>query len=66
MSAALAEPDEAARAERYREAERLLLADAVAVIPLQHYDRTVLVKAGMTFVYPPFGSPNLQYWRLRP
>jgi len=33
-------------------------------VPLQYYDRTLLVKAGVTFDYPPFGAPNLQYWTL--
>ncbi len=63
---ALQEPDEGARAELYRQAELNLVTEAVVVIPLQHYDRTVLVKSGITFDYPPFGLPHLQYWRLRP
>lgn len=66
LAQALAEPDEVARTELYRQAERVLLADAAAVIPLQYYDRTVLVKTGMTFDFPPFGPPNFQYWKLRP
>ncbi len=64
LAEALAEPDEAARAALYRQAEALLLEDVV-VIPLQYYDRTVLVKDGIEFDYPPFGPPNLQYWKLR-
>ncbi len=64
LAQALAEPDQAARAELYRQAEALLLNDVV-VIPLQYYDRTVLVKDGIAFDYPPFGPPNLQYWKLR-
>lgn len=65
LTEALAEPDEAARTELYRQAEALLLTDAVAIIPLQYYDRTVLVKDGIEFDYPPFGPPNFQYWKLR-
>jgi oligopeptide transport system substrate-binding protein len=61
---ALAEPDEAKRSDLYKQAEKILLNEAVAVIPLQYYDRTILIKAGVTFDYPPLGAPNLQLWRL--
>ena len=64
LSEALAEQDETRRAELYRSAELLLLNDAAVAVPLQYYDRTLLVKAGVTFDYPPFGAPNLQYWTL--
>ena len=64
MAKAAAEPDEAKRAELYGQAERILLNDSVAVVPLQHYDRTVLVKDGVTFNYPPFGPPNFKYWKV--
>ncbi len=66
MTQARTEPDETRRSELYREAEQILLSDVVAVAPLQYYDRTVLVKDGITFDFPPFGPPNLQYWTLRP
>jgi oligopeptide transport system substrate-binding protein len=59
---ARAEPDEAKRNELYGQAERILLNDEVAVVPLQYYDRTVLVKDGIEFEYPPFGPPLLKYW----
>ncbi len=65
MAQARSEPDEARRGELYRAAEQILLSDAVVAAPLQYYDRTVLVKAGITFDFPPFGPPNLQYWKLR-
>lgn len=64
LAKALAEPDEAVRTGLYQQAETLLLTDQVAVVPLQYYDRTVLVKDGVTFDFPPFGPPNLQYWKL--
>lgn len=60
---ARAESDEAGRNELYGQAERILLNDAIAVIPLQYYDRTVLVKDGIEFAYPPFGPPNFKYWK---
>ena len=66
LSEALAEQDKAARTELYRQAERILLNDAVIVVPLMHYDRTVLIKDGVTFDYPPLGAPNLQYWKVTP
>jgi oligopeptide transport system substrate-binding protein len=64
LTQALAEQDQAKRSELYRQAEKILLNDVVAVVPLQHYDRTVLVKDGVTEEFPPFGAPNLQYWKL--
>ena len=63
IAEAAAEPDEARRTELYGQAERILLNDQVAVIPLQHYDRTVLVKDGVEFNYPPFGPPRLKDWK---
>jgi len=64
LAEALAEGDEASRSDLYRSAERLLLNEAVLAVPFQYYDRTLLVKTGVTFDYPPFGAPNLQYWTL--
>lgn len=61
LDRALAEPDDALRADLYAQAERVILQDAV-IVPLQYYDRTVLVKSGVRFDYPPFGPPSLQYW----
>jgi oligopeptide transport system substrate-binding protein len=63
MAEAAAEPDEARRTELYSQAERILLNDQVAVIPLQYYDRTVLVKNGVEFNYPPFGPPRFKDWK---
>jgi oligopeptide transport system substrate-binding protein len=64
LGEALAEQDEAKRADLYRQAERILLNDLVAAVPLQHYDRTLLIKGGVLEDYPPLGAPNLQYWKL--
>ncbi len=63
IAEAAAEPDEARRTELYGQAERILLNDQVAVIPLQHYDRTVLIKNGVEFNYPPFGPPRFKDWK---
>ncbi len=64
LAQALVEQDGARRAELYRQAEHLLLREAVAFVPLQHYDRMVLVKRGIAFEFSLFGPPHLQYWRL--
>jgi oligopeptide transport system substrate-binding protein len=64
LNAALAEPDETARGALYGQAEDLLLSEAV-IVPIQYYDRTMLVKKGLTFEFPQFGSPHLQTWTLR-
>jgi oligopeptide transport system substrate-binding protein len=64
LADALAEQDETKREELYKQAEKLLLNDLVAAVPLQHYDRTLLIKDGVVADYPPIGAPNLQYWKL--
>lgn len=63
LAQALIEPDEAKRLALYRAAEKVLLNEEVVIIPLQYYDRTLLIKAGVQFDYPQFGPPNLQFWR---
>jgi oligopeptide transport system substrate-binding protein len=63
IAEAAAEPDEARRTTLYGQAERILLNDQAAVIPLQYYDRTVLVKNGVAFNYPPFGPPKFKDWK---
>ena len=63
LAQALAEKNEAKRLELYKAAEKVLLNEEAAIVPLQYYDRTLLVKDGLTFDYPLFGAPNLQYWK---
>ena len=46
----------------YKEADKILSEDEVAIIPIMSYDRSILVKSGVTFEYPPFGQPNFAYW----
>ena len=66
LGQALTERDEEKRLELYRAAEVALLNEAVVIVPLQYYDRTLLIKEGVQFEYPQFGPPNLQFWqRLR-
>jgi len=63
LAQALAERDAAKRIELYKTAEKVLLNEDVVIVPLQYYDRTLLVKDAMQFDYPAFGPPNLQYWQ---
>jgi len=62
LAQALVEKDEAKRLALYQAAEKVLLNEEVAIVPLQYYDRTVLVKEGVEFDYPSFGPPNFLYW----
>jgi oligopeptide transport system substrate-binding protein len=59
-----AEPDTVTREAYYMEADRILSEDEVAIIPLMGYDRSILVKEGIEFEYPPFGAPAFKYWSL--
>ncbi len=48
----------------YMEADKILSEDEVATIPIHGYERNTLVKDGVTFEFPPFGSPPLYHWEL--
>jgi oligopeptide transport system substrate-binding protein len=48
----------------YFEADKILSEDEVSIIPIMGYERNTLVKTGVTFEYPPFGSPPLYHWDL--
>jgi oligopeptide transport system substrate-binding protein len=63
LAQALAERDEAKRLALYQAAEKALLNEEVVIVPLQYYDRTLLVKEGVQFDFPQLGLPNLQYWK---
>jgi len=52
------------REEYYKEADKILCEDEVATIPIHGYELNSLVKTGVTFEYPPFGSPPLYHWEL--
>jgi oligopeptide transport system substrate-binding protein len=56
--------DTATREEYYKEADKILSEEAVAIIPIHGYERATLVKTGVTFEFPPFGSPNFAHWAL--
>jgi len=48
----------------YFEADKILCEDEVSIIPIMGYERNTLVKEGVNFEYPPFGSPPLYHWDL--
>lgn len=56
--------DTEAREAYYFEADKILCEDEVAIIPLMGYEINTLVKEGVTFEFPPFGSPPLYHWDL--
>jgi oligopeptide transport system substrate-binding protein len=56
--------DTAEREAYYMEADKILSEDVVAIIPIHGYERNTLVKSGVTFEFPPFGSPKLNHWTL--
>lgn len=59
-----AEFDTATREEYYKEADKILSEDEAVIIPIISYDRSILVKDGVTFEYPPFGAPAFKHWVL--
>lgn len=61
---ALTETDPDARAALWGQAEKILVTDYAAVLPLFHYDRTGLVRHEIQYEYPPFGAPHFMKWRL--
>jgi oligopeptide transport system substrate-binding protein len=64
MELAGSEFDTATREAYYKEADKLLCEDEVAIIPIHGYELSVLVKSGLTFEYPPFGATNFAHWAL--
>jgi oligopeptide transport system substrate-binding protein len=64
MELAGASFDTAEREAYYMEADKILSEDEVVIIPIMGTERNILVKTGVTFEYPPFGSPAFKYWAL--
>lgn len=61
---AMVEFDFDTRNALWQEAERIMLTDYAAVLPIFHYDNTALLLPEIEAVYPPFGSPGFTHWRL--
>ena len=51
-----------ARAAQWQEAEKIVVEDLVAVIPIQHYSRTTLVSTDINYLFPPFGAVKFAQW----
>ncbi len=62
LDLARVETDNDTRAELYMEADKILCEEYVAIIPLHFYDRTILIKSGIYFEFPPFGAPHFDLW----
>jgi oligopeptide transport system substrate-binding protein len=61
---ALVEFDFDTRMVMWQDAERILLNDYAAVVPVYHYDRSAVLRSDLEAVYPPFGAPPLKMWRM--
>ncbi len=64
MSLVVTETNQVSRTAYLQEADRILVEDEAAAIPLFYYDRTVLVKSDVLFEYPPVGAPYYMNWRI--
>jgi oligopeptide transport system substrate-binding protein len=64
MELARSETDMDQRAAYYMEADRILCEEEAVIIPLMGLERNILVKTGVRFEFPPFGSPALKYWEV--
>jgi len=64
MAQAGASFDTAERETLYKEADQILCGDEAAIIPVISYDRSILVKNGVTYEFPPFGAPHFRHWAL--
>jgi oligopeptide transport system substrate-binding protein len=61
---ALVEFDFATRNALWQEAEKIMMDEHAAVVPIFHYDRTALMLPEIEAVFPPFGSPGFAHWRM--
>jgi oligopeptide transport system substrate-binding protein len=61
---ALLEDDPDVRADLWQQAEDILLNRHTAVVPIFHYDRNSLIRPDIDAMFPPFGSPKVQFWSM--
>jgi len=54
--------DLVSRAATWQAAEKIVVEDIVAVIPIQHYERTTLVSTELEYFFAPFGAPRIAQW----
>ncbi len=50
------------RAATWQEAERILIDELTAVLPIYHYDRTTMVQTDVQPLFTPFGAPRMADW----
>ncbi|HOU11556.1 MAG TPA: ABC transporter substrate-binding protein [Anaerolineae bacterium] len=62
MTLQMNERDPAQRTAYFQEADRILVQDAAAVIPLYYNDRVFLIKPNVAYEYPSIGGPRLMTW----
>ncbi|MBN2391610.1 MAG: BMP family ABC transporter substrate-binding protein, partial [Anaerolineae bacterium] len=63
MTLQISELDPAQRLAYIQEADRILVQDEAAVIPLYFFDRVFLIKPNIAYEYPTIGGPRLMAWR---
>lgn len=61
---ALSNPDLDSRSSTWQEAERLVVDEQVAVLPLWHYDNFNMFNADVNYFFPPFGASRVAQWSL--
>lgn len=64
MSLSLTGTTQVSRIAYFQEADRILVEDEAAVIPIFYYDNTALIKSDILFEYPPLGAPHFMNWRI--
>ena len=65
LALAETEYDPAQREAYFMEADRILVEEQVAVLPIMYMQDLVLIKEGISFEYQPFvGPPLFKYWTL--
>jgi oligopeptide transport system substrate-binding protein len=63
ISLSLTETNQLSRTTYFQEADRILVENEAAVIPIFYYNRIALIKSDILFEYPPFGAPRYMNWR---
>jgi oligopeptide transport system substrate-binding protein len=62
VNEALVTTSQADRETLWQKAEKILVEDYTALIPVFHYDHSTLLKTGLNASFPPFGSAPMWKW----
>jgi oligopeptide transport system substrate-binding protein len=57
--------DQVRRAETWQEAEKIVVEEIAAVIPIFHYDGTALISTDLNYQFPPFGAAKIMDWSFK-